>query len=928
MAKDLTTPDGSGTVNTEKAKKTTATNDNREVANLEQYILSQNIDKAHSYYLANQDLFNYQTYRQINGPSSQLINSLRGIDNVDVFYKIKTSVLSLMQPKIRIYKVNYEEALYGEDGTVDESKIVGLADPCYKEFKFSDHFGQETAATVQDYLAYESTKPSWRNVGLKSFTIKQNGESYGVIEQNIDCDLELVFKSLKDIQASPPGEPPVNKGGLRYVDLITWAPSRVDATTETYNPKHYEIKAIIGYTAPSREQLSNLNLSAKDIQNIANIEKMNMIVGLSLLDYNLNIKEDGRVVLKGTYRGRIESVVGSNQVNIFQSNFQVTREGSVTLSKKVDANHNISRVYNLITQLKSIYRELKKPTCKDEKCKSRERARKLVASDDFFKAILQDIEVSRIDLLTGGDEAIFGWFKDKKNIKKALAAIRRKIGLYKKEAYKSFVDQLITGNDSNAESSPGTRLFCINVGAEDVAESMGILFNDLPGTPGLSGEGETNNVSEEESISSQTTAIPKGKAGVIIDRCHKVDPLDPDLANTVAQEIVTAVGQSSSSKDKKTGADEKKDEARETILGSTGENHKFYFVYLGDIIELACKNAGVGNMEFEDFEQGLSVFRPESYYPNDKKITARDYLLKNVRILLGPVEYYDKEGGIRRINLAQFPISFNYFRAWFIKKVVRRKKSQMSLGSFLTTLINDLVLQAMGSGMPESIKTPRTRASFVPLSLPGKQVETSSEGQRVCGRIVGRSDELLPKERILDIASPAFLENYSKHVRKPMSSETMVKTSHDYLLIYITTSKDITERHGDPVEDVRDGIYHFNIGSDMGLLKSMSFKKVGISYLPELRSEQSYEQGADQLEQLKVPYDTDLNLIGTSLFTPGMFYYVNPSLAGLGSIESAGSLAYQMNLGGYHLIGQVHTTISPGKYETKIIGTQTSQGRR
>ena len=69
-------------------------------------------------------------------------------------------------------------------------------------------------------------------------------------------------------------------------------------------------------------------------------------------------------------------------------------------------------------------------------------------------------------------------------------------------------------------------------------------------------------------------------------------------------------------------------------------------------------------------------------------------------------------------------------------------------------------------------------------------------------------------------------------------------------------------------------------------------------------------------------------IIGTSLFVPGMFYYVNPSLAGLGSVEDAASLAYKMNLGGYHLIQKVRTSFSPGKFETVVMGTQTAQGRR
>ena len=110
----------------------------------------------------------------------------------------------------------------------------------------------------------------------------------------------------------------------------------------------------------------------------------------------------------------------------------------------------------------------------------------------------------------------------------------------------------------------------------------------------------------------------------------------------------------------------------------------------------------------------------------------------------------------------------------------------------------------------------------------------------------------------------------------------------------------------------------------------MSFKRVNITNLAELRSLEAEEQGNSerQLEQLKFPYNTDITLVGTSLFLPGMYFYVNPSLAGLGSVENASSIAYQMNLGGYHLITKISTTIAPGKYETLITGIQTNQPSR
>ena len=102
----------------------------------------------------------------------------------------------------------------------------------------------------------------------------------------------------------------------------------------------------------------------------------------------------------------------------------------------------------------------------------------------------------------------------------------------------------------------------------------------------------------------------------------------------------------------------------------------------------------------------------------------------------------------------------------------------------------------------------------------------------------------------------------------------------------------------------------------------MSFKRVAVPGLAEARSMGSEILGSDSLDQLKFPYNTNLTLIGNTLFIPGMFYYVNPSLAGLGSVEDATSLAYKMNLGGYHLVLQTEITISNSKFETKLVGFQ------
>ena len=121
---------------------------------------------------------------------------------------------------------------------------------------------------------------------------------HGVIENNIECTLKITFKSLKDLQASPPGEPAPEKGGLRYVDLVLYPPAKYDVDAEQLNPKHFEIRAFLGYTAPDQSALQGLNLTKDEIDGISAIENLNTVFTLRLTDYNLDIANDGSVTMK------------------------------------------------------------------------------------------------------------------------------------------------------------------------------------------------------------------------------------------------------------------------------------------------------------------------------------------------------------------------------------------------------------------------------------------------------------------------------------------------------------------------------------------------------------------------------------------------------------------------------------------------------
>jgi hypothetical protein len=122
---------------------------------------------------------------------------------------------------------------------------------------------------------------------------------------------------------------------------------------------------------------------------------------------------------------------------------------------------------------------------------------------------------------------------------------------------------------------------------------------------------------------------------------------------------------------------------------------------------------------------------------------------------------------------------------------------------------------------------------------------------------------------------------------------------------------------GDINFDTKNGIYHFFIGADRGILKRISFQKTDQKYVKEARWQQG---GYDGLTQLREPYEINIELFGNSRLFPGQMIYVNP--AGLGSTVGSpadnGSMAWLLGLGGYHMITQVDSYIEDGKFETKI----------
>jgi len=911
--------------------------------NLEQYILTRNLDLITQWQKKQGDrLGTYRTFRQINGESHEIITKLKGLPDMSVFKRMKSSVLSLMQPKMRIYKVTYVEERPISEGS-EQKEVVKLPVPCYREFKFSDNFGVEVAPSPSDYLAYESTKPSFRNVGLNSFSMESMGADLGALQKEITAKIVLTFKSLKDVQAQPPGEPAPDKGGLRYLDLFAFPPNLMSGgsggITETYNPKHYQIKVLIGWTAPTTEQLSQLNLSAKEIADVRQIENLNMLLCLGLADYDLAVKDNGVVTVTISYMSYIDTNLTNQGTTVFADNWEIDDTSDELKLKAVRSTSKAAGVSGnsqKISRLKRLVlnaHELLAPAGEiDDKTKGK--ILNNIKNDDFFwrcyaaaagknpeKAGINKVPAkSASRLLEPEGDAVMKWLRVRKNADRFIKIMKAKNADFKNQVFPSFMRELIIGYEgsggSRALSLPavagaGTRLFRLHANTEEIKDAFGVVYNEVKDDPeGAAGVNErddaiTSHAATVKERSKRITIAHGGGTGAFNTPAEEAKEAS-DLAKKTPEERAKAI----------------KDNA--TPLDNIEQGHDFYFVFLGDLVELAARNAGVQQIKYT----GADKHKPWIYHPigyTDSDFDSVDFPLMNFRLLFGPLEFYDLNSQIKTINLAQFPISFNLFRAWFLDKIVDQNQTSMTLHSFIRSLVERLVMPSLGGAVPVKFKVKETKPSFHGLTLPGKQ--TDGPGiEDVCGRKGFRYEELLPRVPIMDIKGAVFDEGYYRKSMKLTNSEARLKTSMDYMLYQVTTRKHLQYRDGNPVEDQKDGILHFNIGSDVGMLKSMKFSQVKIPYRVEYLHEMATNQGLDQIEQLVYPYNTDVTLIGTPIFSPGMVYYINPSLAGLGNIRDSNSIAHKLNLGGYNFTSKVTMKIDSRGFVTKLSGEYQGHG--
>ena len=349
------------------------------------------------------------------------------------------------------------------------------------------------------------------------------------------------------------------------------------------------------------------------------------------------------------------------------------------------------------------------------------------------------------------------------------------------------------------------------------------------------------------------------------------------------------------------------------------------YVFLGDIVDAILEMIEASLEERSDSASPIyRSSKKDSVKNNQIKIVKRFHAnYKRFRVVLGPVELRDPKnpgGGWKNYSLGQIPISVAYFMEWLTEKVLAKEKVTYTLSAFLRDLLNDLIRNFLNTDTcyHTNIKQKTRLFQSVVTSFGG-----GSKREEIMAR-TGRSSTTgyldISHAKDLPILNIMGVKDSTAIDSRDISDE------FNYLIFYAGRTQPKEHMRANQATDTKNGIFHFILGKDRGIIKNISLTKTNSPGLQEVRYEM---EGYDGLAQLMVVYDATITCYGTPNTVPGTYIYIDPrgfapnTTGGKPYKDANGRVIDAMALtrygvGGYYMIITSENSFAAGKAETII----------
>ena len=233
----------------------------------------------------------YQNFINILGEPHETIAAFNSKPGMGPLLDIKPYQRALIVPKMRLFKV-YRP---------DPNKPTMIKE---KEFIFKT-FTEVSSASVTKNKFGRGT-----GVGITKLNVEFQGTNLYAAKREMKVQLGIHFQNFKSLATDAhlanlkSGKPMTTADqDPSYLDLV-WRSkpkTETDEDTEMYNPKHFEIKLVLGWSVPPSTDPSVMSPELKTA-----IANMTTAMYLSQIDHTFSFNQDGSIDLLIDYRGRID----------------------------------------------------------------------------------------------------------------------------------------------------------------------------------------------------------------------------------------------------------------------------------------------------------------------------------------------------------------------------------------------------------------------------------------------------------------------------------------------------------------------------------------------------------------------------------------------------------------------------------------------
>jgi hypothetical protein len=357
------------------------------------------------------------------------------------------------------------------------------------------------------------------------------------------------------------------------------------------------------------------------------------------------------------------------------------------------------------------------------------------------------------------------------------------------------------------------------------------------------------------------------------------------------------------------------------------------FFYVSDLVDVILSSQ---SLLFEYMPEEIDSLTDINQELKEEQVTRYQRHRENFkkfRVLLGPIELIKTTKGsdgkakleTAIVNLGDLPISVKYFMEFMTEKMLKTDREVYPIGTFLNQFFNTFVSDFLNSdacyGGKISQKVRLFQSSITGFNNFTKNNDNPNDNYPDDMVYYMFKNGVKQRHRVnlydSEIPFPA-LDVMGGRGQSTQTGE--MADEINYLIYYAGRVQPMDTLLGNREADQERGIFHYQIGKDSGIVKSINLSKTDSPGLAEVRYEQ---EGYDGLQQLLVLYDANIKSFLDVTAFPGSYIYVEPRGFDPGLTDP--KRFTNLGIGGYYMITEADHSLGPGTAETSITAKWVAQ---